>query len=108
MPSLIFWPSSLAAPLNGAEIPNRISLSVTPRKVLRGSCGFGESDACCVSALADGVATGPAATTACCACALAGGAPPGSAAVPVARTGELFAGALFAASRSEVLELGDV
>src|SRR5262245_20978840 len=34
MPSLIFWPSPLAAPLNGAEIPNRISLSVTPRNVV--------------------------------------------------------------------------
>ena len=33
MPSFIWLPSSLAAPLNGAEIPNRISLSVTPRMV---------------------------------------------------------------------------
>src|SRR5580692_6737495 len=31
MPSFIWLPSSLAAPLNGAEIPKRISLSVTPR-----------------------------------------------------------------------------
>jgi hypothetical protein len=27
----MFWPSSLAGPVNGAEIPNRISLSVIPR-----------------------------------------------------------------------------
>src|SRR5262245_20385759 len=53
MPSFIFWPSSLAAPLNGAEIPNRISLSVTPRKVVLtvvDSCPSGwaadDSDAC--------------------------------------------------------------
>ena len=39
MPSFIFWPSSLAAPLNGAEMPNRISLSVTPCTEL--SVGFG-------------------------------------------------------------------
>src|SRR5450756_3239726 len=64
MPSFIFWPSSLAAPLNGAEIPNRISLSVTPRTgllTLLGSCpsGFeiGEGGACCACALADGSAT---------------------------------------------------
>src|ERR1700722_4338209 len=31
MPSFIWLPSSLAAPVNGAEMPNRISLSVTPR-----------------------------------------------------------------------------
>jgi hypothetical protein len=37
MPSLMFWPSSLAGPLNGAEIPNRISLSVTPRTFGAGS-----------------------------------------------------------------------
>src|SRR5262245_26408692 len=53
IPSFIFWPSSLAAPLNGAEMPNRISLSLTPRKVvltLVGSCPSGwatdDSDAC--------------------------------------------------------------
>jgi hypothetical protein len=31
MPSFIWLPSSLAEPVKGAEIPNRISLSVTPR-----------------------------------------------------------------------------
>ena len=31
MPSRIWLPSSLAAPVNGAEMPNRTSLSVTPR-----------------------------------------------------------------------------
>ena len=31
MPSRIWLPSSLAAPVNGAEIPNRTSLLVTPR-----------------------------------------------------------------------------
>ncbi|HEX4239108.1 MAG TPA: hypothetical protein VHZ64_14350 [Xanthobacteraceae bacterium] len=30
-------PSSLAGPLNGAEIPNRISVSVTPRTAGAGS-----------------------------------------------------------------------
>jgi hypothetical protein len=33
MPSFIWFPSSLAEPVNAAEIPNRISLSVTPRTV---------------------------------------------------------------------------
>src|SRR5438552_14768277 len=33
----MFWPSSLAGPVNGAEIPNRISLSVIPRTVGAGS-----------------------------------------------------------------------
>jgi len=33
----IDWPSSLAGPVNGAEIPNRISLSVIPRTVRAGS-----------------------------------------------------------------------
>src|ERR1039458_1427789 len=68
MPIFIFWPSSLAAPLNGAEIPNRISLSVTPRTgllTLLGSCPsgreIGEGGACCACALADGSATEPAA-----------------------------------------------
>ena len=31
MPSRIWLPSSLAAPVNGAEMPNRTTLSVTPR-----------------------------------------------------------------------------
>src|ERR1039457_6041811 len=68
MPRFIFWPSSLAAPLNGAEIPNRISLSVTPRTgllTLLGSCPsgreIGEGGACCACALAAGSATEPAA-----------------------------------------------
>src|SRR5258708_6050453 len=34
MPSFIWLPSSLAAPVNGAEIPNRTSLLVTPRTVV--------------------------------------------------------------------------
>src|SRR5215470_13873922 len=37
MPSFIWRPSSLAEPLNGAEMPNRISLSLTPRLESRGS-----------------------------------------------------------------------
>jgi len=80
MPRFIFWPSSLVGPLNAAEIPNRISLAVTPRNVLRDSCGLGESDA-----LADGSA-------------------PGVAAIVVAGTSALLAGALFAVSRSDDLE----
>src|SRR5580700_7165672 len=33
MPSRIWLPSSLAAPVNGAEIPSRTSVSVTPRTI---------------------------------------------------------------------------
>jgi hypothetical protein len=33
IPTFIWLPSSLAEPVNGAEIPSRISLSVTPRVV---------------------------------------------------------------------------
>ena len=66
-----------------------------PETVLRGSCGFGESDACC--ACAGG---------ACC--ALADGAAPGAAAIVVAGTSVLFAGALFAVSRSDGLAACDV
>src|SRR5262249_2032454 len=89
MPRCIFWPSSLVGPLIAAEIPNRISLAVTPRTVLRGSCGFGESDACCAGALADGPA-------------------PEVAAIVVAGASALFAGALFAESRSDGLEACDL
>src|SRR5580698_7419078 len=41
MPSFIWLPSSLAAPLNGAEIPKRISVSVTPR--MEGALALGAS-----------------------------------------------------------------
>src|SRR4249919_110859 len=88
MPLFIFWPSSLVGPLNAAEIPNRISLVVTPRTVLRGSCGLGESDAGCAGAVADGAA-------------------PGAAAIVVAGMSALFAGALFAVSRSDGLTACD-
>src|SRR5689334_12466876 len=37
MPSFMFWPSSLAGPLNGADMPNRTSVSVTPRTRAAGS-----------------------------------------------------------------------
>src|SRR5215831_7116195 len=40
MPSFICRPNSLAEPLNGAAIPNRISVSVTPRTAGPGwGCG---------------------------------------------------------------------
>src|SRR5262245_58064772 len=58
MPIFIFWPSSLVGPLSAAEIPNRISVSVTPRKrvlVLPASCWAGcGADATCVCAFAGG------------------------------------------------------
>src|SRR6266436_4555082 len=42
MPSFIWRPSSLAGPENGATMPNRISLAVTPRAVEVGTgCGTG-------------------------------------------------------------------
>src|ERR1019366_8839127 len=126
MPIFIFWPSSLAAPLNGAEIPNRISLSVTPRTgllTLLGSCPSGceicEGGACWACALADGSATEPVVIVV----ALADGSATepvvilvaladGSATEPVAffvpgKSG-LFAGALFAVSRSDGLEACNV
>jgi hypothetical protein len=87
--------------VNGAEIPKRISLSVTPRKVLLTlvSCpsGFdvGESAACCPCVDESG---------ACCACAVADGAAAGAAAIPAAGTSALFAGASVAVSRSDGLE----
>ena len=37
MPSFIWRPSSLAEPENGATMPKRISLSVTPRTLAAGS-----------------------------------------------------------------------
>src|SRR5262249_12863195 len=41
MPSFIWRPSSLAEPLNGAAIPKRISVSVTPRTAGVGrGCGL--------------------------------------------------------------------
>src|SRR5215471_4188393 len=101
MPRFIFWPSSLAAPVNGAEIPKRISLLVTPRKALLTllSCpsGFeiGERAACCPCAGESG---------ACCACAVADGAAPGAAAIPAAGTTALFAGASFAVTELDGLE----
>ena len=70
----------MVGPLNAAEIPNRISLAVTPRTALCGSCGPGESDA-----LADGSA-------------------PGVAGIVAAGTSALLAGGLFAVSRSDDLE----
>src|SRR5450759_5393592 len=107
MPIFIFWPSSLAAPLNGAEIPNRISLSVTPRKgllTLLGSCPsgreIGEGGACCACALADNSATEPVVILV----ALADGSATERAAIFVPGKNGLFAGALFAVSRSDGLE----
>src|SRR5262249_30273401 len=92
MPRCIFWPSSLVGPLIAAEIPNRISLSVTPRKVLRGAGEFGESAACCVCAGVGGT---------CCACALTDG----SALEPAgAGMSLLFACGLFGEIRSDRLE----
>src|ERR1700690_617487 len=65
MPSFILRPSSLGAPLKGAEMPNRISVSVTPRTgvlTLPGSCRSGcEAGATCACALTGGGATGTAA-----------------------------------------------
>jgi hypothetical protein len=65
MPSFIFWPSSLAGPVKGAEIPKRISLAVTPRTAEAGSLApptvatcAGASLACCATGGASG---GPAA-----------------------------------------------
>src|SRR6516225_10205881 len=82
MPSFIFWPSSLAAPLKGAEIPNRISLSVIPRTgMLMELCSGGASRACCACTLLD-----------CCA--------PDDPATP----GVVSAGALLIAKRSDNLD----
>src|SRR5215471_5322479 len=95
IPSFIFWPSSLAGPVNGAEIPNRISLSVTPRTSLLTllSCTSGfeiaVSAACCPWAREGGT---------CCACAVAAGG-----AAAIAETSALFAGASFALCRSDGL-----
>src|SRR5215471_2232313 len=92
MPRFICWPSSLAGPVKGAEIPNRISLSVTPRKVLltllSWPSGFevGESAACCPCPDESGA----------CACAVADAAAPGAAAMPAAGMSALFAGTSFA------------
>src|SRR5476651_2132349 len=124
MPSFIFWPSSLAAPLNGAEIPNRISLSVTPRTgllTLLGSCPsgceIGEGGACWACALADGSATEPVVIVVALAdgsatepilVALADGSATESAAIFVPGTSGLFAGALFAVSRSDGLDACNV
>src|SRR6516225_1926197 len=69
-PSFIFWPSSLAAPLNGAEIPNRISFSVTPRTATSLAFSSGTAsrdcltdaatDCCCPDTAAIVVAAAPA------------------------------------------------
>src|SRR5476651_843746 len=126
MPSFIFWPSSLAAPLNGAEIPNRISLSVTPRTgllTLLGSCPsgceIGEGGTCWACALADGSATEPVVIVVALADgsatepvvilgALADGSATEFAAIFVPGKSGLFAGALFAVSRSDGLEVCNV
>ena len=99
MPRFMFWPSSLAGPLKGAEIPNRISVSVTPRigmLTLLGSCPsgceVGVCGVCCTCRLAGGSAGScPSGCEigecgVCCACALAGGSAPEPAAIPVAGT----------------------
>src|SRR6516165_2616557 len=105
MPRFIFWPSSLAAPVNGAEIPKRISLLVTPRMapltLLSCPSGFeiGERAACCPCAGKSG---------ACCACAVADGAAPGAAAIPAAGTSALFASATFAVTEVDGLETWEV
>src|SRR6516162_2116177 len=90
MPIFIFWPSSLAGPVNGAEIPSRISLSLTPRMalptLLSCSSGLGIGDnAACWPCTGEGAA-----------CAIAGGAAPAIAATPAAGTCSRFAGASFA------------
>src|SRR6516165_3125166 len=87
MPIFIFWPSSLAGPVNGAEIPNLISLSVTPRTALLLSCDdfeIGESAACWP-------------------CAAARGAAPGVATIPAVGTSARVAGASFSVSGSDGL-----
>ncbi len=79
MPNFIFWPSSLVGPLSAAEIPNRISVSVTPRKrvLLPASCWSGcGADATCACAFAGGGEGGAAAGPgeACAGCATGAGA----------------------------------
>src|SRR5512144_1591633 len=71
MPIFMFWPSSLVGPLSAAEIPNRISVSVTPRKsvlVLPDSCWSGcGADATCACAFGGemGVTVGAGECTGC-------------------------------------------
>ncbi len=56
MPSFIWRPSSFVGPENGATMPNRISLAVTPRAVEVGTgCGTGAVGA--VAAAAEDGAT---------------------------------------------------
>src|SRR5262249_12736945 len=58
-PSFICRPSSLAGPLNGAAMPKRISLSVTP--LTAGARGAGAGMTGAAAAPISGVATGAAA-----------------------------------------------
>jgi len=98
MPSLMFCPSSLAAPLNGAERPKRISLSVTPRKKFFGApdsgargCAGAGSTACCICEMDCCGCTGWTGRTGCCAGAYCCGSAIGT--LPAAATAILFAGA---------------
>ncbi len=111
MPIFIFWPSSLVGPLSAAEIPNRISVSVTPRNRVLGlldSCWSGcGADATCACAFAGGGETGAAAGAGeeCAGCATEAGADCARGAGCGARAGagratEAAAGGAFVASRS--------
>ena len=97
MPSFIFWPSSLAGPVNGAEIPNRISLSVTPRTiVLTLFCsprGCDDARDVCW----------PCMSGACWSSTLGDGTPPEAVATTVAGTRARLAGVSFAVTRSNGL-----
>src|SRR5215831_3683106 len=69
MPIFICWPSSLAGPVNGAEMPKRISLSLTPRMAGAASTALrtgeidGTSSVGCGAV--DAVATGTAGAVRC-------------------------------------------
>src|SRR6516164_2389227 len=91
-PSFIFWPSSLAAPLNGAEIPNRISFSVTPRTATSLAFSSGTASRDCFT---------DAATDCCCpdAAAIVVTAAPALLSTAMALDGEDACGASEAASR---------
>ena len=119
MPSRIFWPSSLFAPLNGADIPNRISLSEIPRTITFGpegswpsGCAGVDRESCCPPEDACATVVGAVcATAAGCAAAGAGwatGAGTGAAteadAVRVGEPVDLLEDALPAVRRSVDLD----
>ena len=74
-PSFICRPSSLAGPLNGAAMPKRISLSVTP--LTTGPCGAGAGRVGAAAATATGAA-GAGAVARAAALAPASGVPAAS------------------------------